>query len=156
MSVWTGYAVAMTDSTFASGLSRRALMQGATALGAAASLSEAEAASAGVSGERGFDFLLGRWRVRHRKLRSRLAGADDWFEFDGTLDVLPVLGGLGNIDRNVLNDPSGRYLATSLRLFDGRSGEWAIRWIDARFPAGATIRWQASCSSECTGVSARA
>jgi hypothetical protein len=123
----------MTDSAFASGLSRRTLLQGATALGTAGAFSDGEAASA-IPGERGFDFLLGRWRVRHRKLRARLAGADDWFEFDGILEVLPVLGGLGNIDRNVLDDPSGRYLATSLRLFDGRSGEWSIRWIDARFP----------------------
>jgi len=48
------------------------------------------------------------------------------------LVVQPILGGLGNIDENVLQDPGGRYLATSLRLFDPRTGSWSIRWIDGR------------------------
>ena len=74
--------------------------------------------AAALSSDGGFDFLLGRWAVRHRKLRRRLAGASDWFEFPGTLDVRPILGGLGNVDENVLEDPAGRYLASSLRLFD--------------------------------------
>ena len=84
------------------------------------------------SGAGEFDFLLGSWTVAHRKLRRRLAGSEDWIEFDGTLVVQPILGGLGNIDENVLQDPGGRYLATSLRLFDPRAGSWSIRWIDGR------------------------
>jgi len=80
----------------------------------------------------GFDFLHGRWSVRHRKLKTRLAGADDWIEFPGTLDVKPMLGGLGNIDENVLEDPAGRYLATSIRVFRPATGEWSIHWVDGR------------------------
>ena len=29
-----------------------------------------------------FDFLVGSWNVRHRKLKTRLAGSNDWDEFD--------------------------------------------------------------------------
>ena len=46
--------------------------------------------------------------------------------------MYPILGGLGNIDDNDLDDPEGRYRATSLRLFDHLAGRWAIRWIDGR------------------------
>ncbi|MBU1377913.1 MAG: DUF1579 domain-containing protein [Alphaproteobacteria bacterium] len=81
-----------------------------------------------------FDFLHGRWSVIHRKLRARLAGSRDWFEFPGTLEVEPILSGLGNVDRNVLHDPAGRYEATSLRLFDREAGRWSIYWLDARSP----------------------
>ncbi|QNA86707.1 DUF1579 domain-containing protein [Sphingomonas sp. So64.6b] len=80
----------------------------------------------------GFDFLHGQWRVTHRKLGARLAGARDWFDFPGTLQVDPVLDGLGNIDVNVLDDPNGAYRAHSLRLFDASTGLWSIWWIDRR------------------------
>ena len=85
-------------------------------------------------GAEGFDFLLGSWTVRHRKLSARLRGSADWVEFPGTLDVRAILGGLGDIDENVLEDPAGRVLATSLRVFDAKSGDWSIYWIDARAP----------------------
>ena len=91
--------------------------------------------AAALSSDGGFDFLLGRWDVRHRKLRRRLAGGSDWFEFPGTLDVRPILGGLGNVDENVLEDPGGRYLASSLRLFDAKTGRWSVWWLDGRAPA---------------------
>jgi hypothetical protein len=83
-------------------------------------------------GARGFDFLIGRWSVRHRRLKHRLAQCRDWEEFPGTLDVKPILHGLGNVDENVLNAPSGSYLATSLRVFDRRSGNWSIYWVDGQ------------------------
>jgi len=84
---------------------------------------------------RAFDFLHGRWRVRHRKLRQRLAGSSDWFEFPGTLAVDPILGGLGNFDENVLDDPTGKYVAHSLRLYCPDTDQWSIWWLDGRAPA---------------------
>jgi hypothetical protein len=83
---------------------------------------------------RSFDFLTGRWTVRHRKLRRRLEGCTDWFEFDGTLEVEPILGGLGNFDRNELADPWGAYEAHSLRLYDPGEDLWSIWWLDGRAP----------------------
>jgi hypothetical protein len=81
----------------------------------------------------GFDFLIGSWQVRHRKLRERLAGSKQWFEFPGSLVVRPILGGLGNIDENVLDDPAGRYRASSIRRFDPAAGNWSIYWADERY-----------------------
>lgn len=31
-----------------------------------------------------FDFYMGTWRIHHRRLTKRLAGSDDWQEFEGT------------------------------------------------------------------------
>jgi hypothetical protein len=91
------------------------------------------------AGERGggaddFDFLHGAWRVRHRQLRDRLAGCDEWIEFDGTMEADPILGGLGNFDRNVIGLPSGRYEASTLRLFHPETRQWSLHWIDGRDP----------------------
>ena len=81
-----------------------------------------------------FDFLHGQWRVRHRRLQTRLAGADDWQEFNGRVSVWPTLGGTGNVDDNELDLSEGTYRAMSVRSYDPESGQWAIWWLDARSP----------------------
>lgn len=86
------------------------------------------------SSARDFDFLVGRWRVQHRRLRERLAGCDDWQLFDGHCSMQLLLGGAGNIDDNVLDLPGGSYRAASLRSFDERTRLWAIWWLDGRNP----------------------
>ena len=48
------------------------------------------------SGEHDFDFLSGSWRVAHQRLRERLAGNDEWQEFDGTCTMHTLLDGRGN------------------------------------------------------------
>lgn len=85
-----------------------------------------------LSTQHDFDFLIGDWRVQHRRLRHRLAGNDDWQVFDGTCSVRPVLGGLANVDDNLLNLPDAPYRALSFRSFDDTSKRWAIWWLDAR------------------------
>jgi hypothetical protein len=81
-----------------------------------------------------FDFLHGSWRVEHRQRRERLAGCDEWIEFGGTMEVDPILGGLGNFDRNVIDLPDGRYEASTLRLFHPDTDQWSLHWIDGRDP----------------------
>jgi hypothetical protein len=81
---------------------------------------------------RDFDFLHGDWRVSHRRLRRRLAGDDEWQEFGGRISRRPIIGGLGNVDDNLIDLPEGSYRAASLRLFDTRRLTWAIWWADGR------------------------
>lgn len=81
-----------------------------------------------------FDFLIGHWRVSHRRLKERLLGCEDWETFEGSCHLRPLLGGLGNIDDNVLALPSGPYRALSLRTFDPQTRQWAIWWVDGRHP----------------------
>lgn len=114
--------------------SRRALLKAGGALAVGAVLAESSLAATDAAKARGFDFLHGRWNVVHRKLRERLVGNTEWFEFPGKLEVAPILGGLGNFDQNVLSDPKGTYEASSLRLFNPREQQWSIWWFDARLP----------------------
>jgi hypothetical protein len=81
-----------------------------------------------------FDFIFGSWRVRHRRLKDRFAQCDDWEEFSGTATAQPLLGGLGNVDDNVLDLPGGAYRAVTLRAFDPKTQTWAIWWLDGRNP----------------------
>lgn len=86
-----------------------------------------------------FDFLIGRWSVRHRRLATRLVGADDWQDFDGTVTATSLLGGLGNVDDNWLNLPGAPYRAVSLRTFNPESASWSIWWVDGRRPHGMDV-----------------
>lgn len=61
------------------------------------------------SGARDFDFLEGEWIIRHRRLRERLKGSNDWVEFETPMVMQPILGGLGNIDQCRITD--GSFLA---------------------------------------------
>ena len=81
-----------------------------------------------------FDFQIGAWHVKHRRLKDRLANCADWEEFDGTCNMATVLGGSGNVEDNVLYIPSGTYRAVALRSFDPIDGTWAIWWLNSRNP----------------------
>jgi hypothetical protein len=81
-----------------------------------------------------FDFFIGHWRVSHRRLKERLLGCEDWENFEGRCRMWPLLDGLGNIDDNVLELPTGPYRAASMRTFDPATQQWAIWWIDGRNP----------------------
>ena len=85
-----------------------------------------------MTGEHDFDFLHREWKVRHRKLVTRLAGANDWLEFDGTSTTRPIMAGQGNIEDNFIQDPAGAYHAAALRVFESGAGLWRIWWLDLR------------------------
>jgi hypothetical protein len=81
-----------------------------------------------------FDFLVGHWTVRHRRLKERLAGCTEWEEFGGTCSLRPILDGQANVDDNVLDMPSGTYRAASIRTYDPATRRWSIWWLDSRHP----------------------
>lgn len=86
------------------------------------------------SGAADFDFFIGSWRVQHRRLKERLVGCQAWETFEGSTVVQKMLGGLANVDDNLLHLPDGDYRALTLRSFDAASGQWSIWWLDGRQP----------------------
>ena len=87
-----------------------------------------------VEHSKDFDFESGHWRVRHRRLKERLCGCQDWEEFGGTSHMAPILGGDGNIEDNVIDLPGGTIRAVALRSFDRASRSWAIWWLSSAAP----------------------
>jgi hypothetical protein len=81
-----------------------------------------------------FDFLVGRWRVSHRRLVGRLVGSTEWEAFDGECTMQKMLGGQANVDDNVLHAPAGTYRAMTIRVFDPDTRAWSIYWIESRYP----------------------
>jgi hypothetical protein len=84
-------------------------------------------------GARDFDFWMGSWHVHNRRLRKRLAGSDEWDEFEATVVARPLLDGLGNEDE-FRTDHAGGFVGMSFRFFDPETRKWAIYWADSRRP----------------------
>jgi hypothetical protein len=73
-----------------------------------------------------FDFLVGHWITRQRRLVKVLAGCDEWYEFDATLDAQRYLDGHGSFD--VLRSPERNLEGVTLRLYSPTEGVWRIWW----------------------------
>ena len=93
--------------------------------------STASAANAVSPGMHGFDFEYGNWQVHHR---VKSAGDGTWKEFDGTCTTRPFMAGQGDIEEHIFSRPTGITYGTAIRAFDLKTEEWAIWWIDSRFP----------------------
>ena len=74
-----------------------------------------------------FDFLFGRWTVRHRKLRARGVGSDDWDDFEGSAWTEPRMGGISNIEQH--DCPARGWRGVAVRTLHLATGLWSIYWI---------------------------
>lgn len=82
-----------------------------------------------------FDFIIGDWQVRHRRLNERLAGCTAWTEFAGLSSTRKMLGGFGNLEDNILHFPEGTFRAAAVRSYCSKTQSWSIWWLDGRSPA---------------------
>ncbi|MFE9693266.1 hypothetical protein [Micromonospora sp. NPDC005806] len=73
-----------------------------------------------------FDFLTGQWNSRQRRLVKVLAGCDEWYAFDATLDCQVWLDGNGVFD--VLRAPERDLEGITLRLYSPQEQVWRIWW----------------------------
>jgi hypothetical protein len=77
-----------------------------------------------------FDYLVGTWKLRNRKLKSRLTHSTEWIAFESRVEMHQILGGLGNIDRYTDQASGKPYEGVAVRLFDPKTRLWSIYWAD--------------------------
>jgi hypothetical protein len=98
---------------------------------------DAPAESPDDDGRHDFDFWMGSWTQRNRKLTNALEPTcDDWVEFESTSEAWPTLGGLGNVDTlTAAHFPGiGSFEGMSWRLFDPATRAWSIWWASTTRP----------------------
>lgn len=76
-----------------------------------------------------FDFLVGTWRTRQRRLKKRLQGSDEWETFSATSTVQQLPGGVINFDTLVAEDWRPGWVGMSLRVFNPATNLWSIHWV---------------------------
>jgi len=84
-------------------------------------------------GQRDFDFFIGTWKTRHRRLRNPLTGSTTWVEFDGTTVGRTIWDGRVSQDEGVINDPAGRIEGMTLRFYNAKTRQWSIYWASTTF-----------------------
>ena len=78
-----------------------------------------------------FDFLIGKWQIHNRKLKSRLSNCSEWTEFEAHAECRKILNGLGNLDSFHTTVEDRPFEGMSLRLFNPITRLWSIYWADS-------------------------
>ena len=76
-----------------------------------------------------FDYFVGGWVTRQKRLKSRGVGSSDWEEFAATECLSLYLGGLATVDE--LYMPSKSRAGLTLRTFDVEKRQWSIYWVSS-------------------------
>jgi hypothetical protein len=82
------------------------------------------------SSQHDFDYLVGTWKLRNRKLASRLTHSTQWISFDSRVEMHQILNGLGNIDKYTDQAAGKPYEGVAVRLFNPSTRLWSIYWAD--------------------------
>ena len=99
---------------------------------ARASSAPDEAARVVRDGSHDFDFEIGTWTTRLKRLAKPLSGSDEWIEYTGTTTVRKVWDGRANLVELVADGPDGHFEGLNLRLYDPRSGQWRLNFANRR------------------------
>ncbi len=80
-----------------------------------------------------FDFLVGTWKMHHRRLNKRLENSKDWTEFESTDFNWKILSGTADMDvlsTTQLPGLEGKlFEGVTLRLFDPKTRLWRLYWV---------------------------
>ncbi|MBL0182812.1 MAG: hypothetical protein IPP96_11170 [Chitinophagaceae bacterium] len=87
--------------------------------------------AAASSSSADFDFFEGKWKLRNKKLRSRLSNCTEWIEFESTQEMYKILNGIGNIDNFLATFDGHPFEGMTVRLFDLETKLWSIYWADS-------------------------
>ena len=87
-----------------------------------------DAPAAAGDGRDDFDFFLGVWDSRQRRLKDWKTGGDEWEEYPSVSVARKILGGLGHMDEVTINRANGALNGLTVRLFDPKTRLWSIYW----------------------------
>ena len=82
-------------------------------------------------GSHDFDFEVGTWKTRLRRLLHPLTGSTTWVTYEGTTTVRKVWNGRANVLELEVDGPSGHIEALSLRLYNPASRQWSLNFSNS-------------------------
>ncbi len=91
-----------------------------------------EIKTSATSSQNDFDFLVGKWKVQNRKLKTRLNNCVEWDEFESELHMRKTL--MGNIENYYATFDEKPFEGMAIRLFNPVSRLWTIFWVDTSNP----------------------
>lgn len=82
-------------------------------------------------GQKDFDFEIGVWKTKLRRLVKPLTGSTTWVDYEGTTTVTKVWNGKANLVELDVNGEKGRIEALSLRLYNPDSRQWSLNFASS-------------------------
>ncbi len=79
-------------------------------------------------GQHDFDFEIGTWKTRLRRLLNPLSGSNTWVEYEGITVVRRVWNGRANLVELSADGPAGHFEGLSLRLYNPKSRQWSLNF----------------------------
>jgi hypothetical protein len=80
-----------------------------------------------------FDFLVGKWKMYHRRLNKRLENCKEWTEFESMDSNYKILSGSADMDVLSTTQMPGLegklFEGVTLRLFDPKTRLWRLYWV---------------------------
>lgn len=95
-----------------------------------AGASDAAAANLPTGDIHDFDFLIGTWSGKNRRLQARGVGSREWDEFPGVTRTQQFLGGMVNVGE--IQFPTKGWSGVTVRAFDPKTRRWSIYWISSK------------------------
>ncbi|HEX8734553.1 MAG TPA: hypothetical protein VF721_04470 [Pyrinomonadaceae bacterium] len=83
-------------------------------------------------GQRDFDFEIGTWKTRLKRLLNPLTGSTKWVEYEGTTVVRKVWDGNANLVELDVSGSAGSIKALSLRLYNPESRQWSLNFANIK------------------------
>jgi hypothetical protein len=83
-------------------------------------------------GQRDFDFEIGTWKTRLKRLQRPLTGSTTWVEYEGTSVVRKVWDGRANLVELDVRGPAGHIEGLSLRLYNPQTRRWSLNFANSR------------------------
>ncbi|MBS0417122.1 MAG: hypothetical protein JSR66_05380 [Proteobacteria bacterium] len=74
-----------------------------------------------------FDYFVGGWTTKQRRLKARGVGSSDWEEFTATECLSLYLDGQATVDE--LYMPAKHRAGLTVRAFDLQKHQWSIYWV---------------------------
>ncbi|MEO6546892.1 MAG: hypothetical protein ABIN94_02795 [Ferruginibacter sp.] len=80
-----------------------------------------------------FDFLVGKWKMYHRRLNKRLENCKDWTEFESVDSNYQILSGKADMDIYYTTQMPGHvgeaFEGVTLRLYNPTNHLWSLYWV---------------------------
>lgn len=84
------------------------------------------------TGQRDFDFEIGTWKTKLKRLKAPLSGSTTWVEYEGTSIVKELCNGKANIVELDVQGPGDRIEGVSLRLYNPETMQWSLNFANMR------------------------
>jgi hypothetical protein len=97
------------------------------------STGELEIIPSKTSSQNDFDFLVGKWTMHNKKLKTRLNNCTEWMEFESTDENHKILSGTADMDTYSTTEMPGQegklFEGITLRLFNPKTKLWSLYWV---------------------------